>query len=61
MQANTQNFTHWQNKTDVRETPVHPLFLVPLGVEINPRFYRGKKNERSYNKAGELDASPKRL
>jgi len=34
---------------------------VPLGVEINPRFYRGKKNERSYNKKGELDASPKRL
>jgi len=26
---------------------------VPLGVEINPRFYRGKKKERSYNKTGE--------
>ena len=24
--------------------------MVPLGVEINPWFYQGKKNERSYNK-----------
>ena len=29
------------------------FFLVPLGVEINPRFYRGKEKERSYNKTGE--------
>ena len=23
------------------------IFLMPLGVEINPRFYRGKKNSFS--------------
>ena len=28
------------------------LHLVSLDVEINPRFYRGKKSERSYNKNG---------
>jgi len=33
--------------------------LVSLDVEINPRFYRGKKKERSYKKEGELDASRK--
>lgn len=27
-----------------------PAFLVPLGVEINPRFYRGKKNSFSMSK-----------
>lgn len=35
------------------------LYLVSLDVEINPRFYRGKKKERSYKKEGELDASRK--
>jgi hypothetical protein len=30
-------------------------------VEINPRFYRGKKNEQSDNKKGELEASPKTI
>ena len=34
------------------------LSLVSLDVEINPRFYRGKKKERSYKKEGELYASP---
>ena len=29
-----------------------------LDVEINPRFYRGKKKERSYKKEGEFYASP---
>ena len=33
------------------------FYLVSLDVEINPRFYRGKKNERSDNRKGELDAS----
>ena len=35
--------------------------LVSLDVEINPRFYRGKKSERSDNRKGELDASRKTL
>ena len=35
--------------------------LVSLDVEINPRFYRGKKSERSDNRKGELDASRKAL
>ena len=35
------------------------FLLVSLDVEINPRFYRGKKKERSYKKEGELDASRK--
>ena len=30
-------------------------------MEINPRFYRGKKSERSRKKRGELEASPKRM
>ena len=37
------------------------FFLVSLDVEINPRFYRGKKSERSDNRKGELDASRKTL
>ena len=36
-------------------------FLVSLDVEKNPRFYRGKKSERSDNRKGELDASRKTL
>ena len=35
------------------------FLLVSLDVEINPRFYRGKKSERSDNRKGELDASRK--
>ena len=35
--------------------------MVSLDIKIIPRLYRGKKNERSYNKVGELKASPKRL
>ena len=34
-------------------------YLVSLDVEINPRFYRGKKKERSEKKSGELGASRK--
>lgn len=37
------------------------LLLVSLDVELNPRFYRGKKSERSDNRKGELDASRKTL
>lgn len=37
------------------------VFLVSLDVEKNPRFYRGKKSERSDNRKGELDASRKTL
>ena len=33
--------------------------LVSLDVEINPRFYRGKKSERSDNRKGEANAKPK--
>lgn len=41
---------------------IHKAFsLVSLDVEINPRFYRGKKSERSDNRKGELDASRKTL
>lgn len=35
------------------------LLLVSLDVEKIPRFYRGKKEERSDKKCGELDASRK--
>lgn len=35
------------------------VVLVSLDVEINPRFYRGKKKERSEKKYGELGASRK--
>ena len=35
------------------------FFLVSLDVEKIPRFYRGKKEERSDKKCGELDASRK--
>ena len=35
--------------------------LVSLDVGINPRFYRGKKKERSDKKDGELGASRKTL
>ena len=41
-----------------RFTPRGAHFLVSLDVEINPRFYRGRK-ERSDNRKGELDASRK--
>ena len=37
------------------------FLLVSLDVEKNPRFYRGKKSERSDNRKGELDASRKTL
>ena len=37
------------------------FLLVSLDVELNPRFYRGKKSERSDNRKGELDASRKTL
>ena len=33
------------------------ILLEPLGVEINPRFYRGIISERSDNKRCELNAS----
>lgn len=33
--------------------------MVSLDVEKIPRFYRGKKEERSDKKCGELDASRK--
>jgi len=35
--------------------------MVSLDVEKIPRFYRGKKKERSDKKQGELDASRKTL
>ena len=37
------------------------FLLVSLDVEINPRFYRGKKKERSDKRYGELGASRKTL
>jgi hypothetical protein len=37
------------------------IYLASSDVEINPRFYRGKKKEQSNNKKGELEASPKTL
>ena len=37
------------------------IFLASLDVEINPRFYRGKKKGFSKDKTGELKASPKLL
>ena len=37
------------------------FILVSLDVELNPRFYRGKKSERSDNRKGELDTSRKTL
>ena len=37
------------------------FWLVSLDVEINPRFYRGRANEQSNDKKGELKASPKSL
>ena len=44
--------SHYINDSAAGAIP--PLnLLVPLGVEINPRLYRGKENERSYNKMGE--------
>lgn len=39
----------------ISETP----FLVSLDVEINPRFYRGKKKERSDKKVGRAWCEPK--
>jgi hypothetical protein len=47
--------------TGASEFSEAPVFLVSLDVEINPRFYRGKKKERSYNKTGEAKLSPRRL
>ena len=35
--------------------------MVPLGVEINPRYSRGVKKDFSKAKTGELEASPKEL
>ena len=35
------------------------FYMVSLDVEKIPRFYRGKKEERSDKKCGELDASRK--
>ena len=36
-------------------------FFVSLDEEKNPRYYRGKKKERSDKKQGELGASGKTL
>ena len=35
------------------------VVLVSLDVEINPRFYRGKKKERSDKKVGQAWCEPK--
>ena len=34
------------------------ILMVSLDEEEIPRFYRGKENERSHKKEGELYASP---
>ena len=48
----------------MQKAPAFPFgkteaWMVSLDVEKIPRFYRGKKEERSDKKCGELDASRK--
>ena len=48
----------WNNFRPVYD--MHRSFLlVSLDVEINPRFYRGKKKERSDKKVGRAWCEPK--
>jgi len=42
-----------------RSEKLRQFLLVHLCVEVNPRFYRGKKKEQCDNKNGELKASRK--
>jgi hypothetical protein len=48
----------------VKASPMYYIgdaLMVSLDVEKIPRFYRGKKKERSDKRYGELDASRKTL